>query len=228
MAVELTGTHWTGGSSAGSTASVTVPADCTYAVFFAGWWITGLGDGTSLWTSPSTTGPTLGGNAFSNILLKLDDENEGVEVWVIKNPPTGSQTLSFTWNRTASDGAPLSLIFLKGVDISGTAIQAVRSTARAGNGATATLSGLTVGDYCLAGACGYGGDIAISSEFLDVPDYNGDSMSIGGVAAAGTSQAFTQSGSSYNNIGAIALKPAAAGGASIVPLLMHQYRARRQ
>lgn len=226
MAIELTGTPWTGGSSAGSTASVTVPADCTYAVFFAGWWISGVGEGTSLWTSPSTTGPTLGGNAFSNVLLKLDDSNEGLEVWVIKSPPTGSQTLSFAWNRTASDGAPLALIFLKGVNVSGTAIAAVRTTARAGDGGTATLSSLTTGDFCLASVVGYGGDAGITGEFLDVPDYNGDSMSIGSQVADSSSESFTQSGSSYLNTAAIALIPAAAGG-SVVPVILRQYRARR-
>lgn len=202
-----------------SSASITVPSDAIIAcIFVAGVSVTGT--------------ISLGGSAATRRTY-VDIS----ELWSLTSPSTGTQTLA--WNFTG-EGVESSILvsFYAGVDTAAP-VRDADSAFNGDAGVTATTPSMTsvAGDMAVAGGTGwYGGATALvlnnngqTAVYSSLRDYDGSNDGAQGLAEklATTTTITMEAYGDYPAILAMVLKAAAAGG-SIVPLLLHQYRARRQ
>lgn len=107
MPATITGTPavWTSGA-------VTVPSDCN-AVYGFWFYYSGSAQG-------GVSAATIGTTAFTKASTKAGLGayfSGGVIIWY--NPPTGSQTVSITWNPTVDLGPLVILVFVKDADTTG-------------------------------------------------------------------------------------------------------------
>jgi hypothetical protein len=145
--------------------------------------------------------------------------------------PTGSQTITNTLNGTG-DEHRAGAISMTGVDQ--TTPAGTPNTAT-GNSTTATVTVASVGANDMVVASCSGGWLGATPGANETERY--DETSPAGTFTAGTTQlgsdggvmTMTRTAAGFDTnwgIGGVAFKPAAAGGASIVPVLMAQYRRR--
>ena len=226
MAIVRTGTAVTiNTATVNGSQSITVPSDAEIAVAFLG----------AYSDSPTIPNPTLtlAGSGFTRqITSGVSNQYNQVSVETYLTPPTGSQTLAWnftTWLAGSYDGGcHIIIAFYKGINTT----TPIKSSAGQQN--TGSLTGLAyaAGDMMVGGvgSDGTGIDVTASSQ-TQIHESAVDALSsifVLAVAEKLSTDTFDYTGEAYPGAVAIVLAQSAAGGASIVPLIMNQYRRRRQ
>ena len=195
--------------------SVTVPAGANACILFTGFWN----------SSRQLSSASLGGNAFTSEVGSLNASYQMSEAWVLKAPPTGSQTFAWAWNgdMSGADGPIIALVFLQ--NITSDADITRGSAANAGSSFAQTAAFATdANDLCICGCSTYGdGSVAVGgrTDVFNSGDYRGQYLLIGTKAGAAGTTTMQGPGTSPS-VGAMPVKGSTAGGGISVPVALHQ------
>ena len=137
MVASVAGYEYVGGAGEGSNTSdpITIPASTNLIILIGNY----HNSTQTLTYFRINDTPDIEFTELINLNYATND-GSGVFLFILKNPPTGAQTVDWAWPSAVEEGGELKLIYITGADVSGNGYTDYGSDGVSSNGALSTIT----------------------------------------------------------------------------------------